>query len=117
MDVVARLEVIEAENAMLREEIERLRHLLGHHWLPPIEWRLTGSEARVFGTLLAREIATKDAIMAALYRDAGKEEAEEKICDVFICKLRKKVKPFGIEILTQWGTGWRLPAETRAAFA
>jgi hypothetical protein len=79
----------------------------------PIEWGLTGSEARVFGCLLERENASKDAIMATLYRDDGRDEAEIKIVDVFICKIRKKVRPFGIEITTLWGAGYAMPPPRR----
>lgn len=117
MNVDARLEAIEAENAMLRERIAHLESLLGHHWLAPVEWRLTASETRVFGTLLARDLATKDAIMAALYRNDAKDEAEIKIVDVFVCKMRRKLKPFGVEVLTRWGEGYYLSAETKAALA
>lgn len=117
MDVDARLEAIEAENAMLREQIAHLEGLLGHHWMAPVEWRLTTSETRVFGTLMARDLATKDAIMAALYRNAAKDEAEIKIVDVFICKMRRKLKPFGIGIETRWGEGYYLTAATKAACA
>lgn len=113
MDVAARLEAIEAENAVLRERVAQLEVLLGHHFMPPIEWRLTASEARVFGCLLARDIATKEAILAALYRDLGKDEAEIKIVDVFICKLRKKVVPFGVEVKTRWGEGYFLTPATK----
>lgn len=114
MDVGARLEAIEGENDLLRERIAQLEGLLGHNFLCPVEWRLTCSENRVFGTLMARDLATKEAILAALYRDVGKDEAEIKIVDVFVCKLRKKIKPFGIEVHTRWGEGYYLLPETKS---
>lgn len=117
MDVAARLEALEAENARLRDRCEHLEALAGHRWLAPCEWSLTASETKVMGVLIARELASKDAIMAALYRNDGRDEAEIKIVDVFICKLRKKVAPFGVTILTVWGAGYRLPPEQRAALA
>jgi two-component system cell cycle response regulator CtrA len=117
VDANARIEALEEERERLVEQIARLEHALGLSFIAPVEWRLTGSEARVVGALIARESLTKDAGMAALYRDFGKDEPEPKILDVFVCKIRKKLKPFGIEILTLWGIGYRLTAESRALLA
>lgn len=114
MDADARLEALEAENGRLRDRIQQLEDVMGMSFLPPVEWRLTGSEGAVVGVLLARECATKDAIMAALYRDTSKDEAEIKIVDVFICKIRKKLKPFGISIETRWGVGYYLTPAAKA---
>ncbi len=75
----------------------------------PIEWQLTMSEARVISLLLTRDVATKEAILHALYSDRPEEPPEIKIVDVFICKARKKLAPFGIEIETVWGRGYRIP--------
>lgn len=115
MDVAARLEAVEQENDMLRERIDQLEALLGMRTLAPIEFGLTPNEARAFGVLLARDVATKDAIMSALYGGkADIDQAEPKIVDVFICKTRKKLKPFNIEIKTSWGSGYYLDAATKA---
>ena len=113
MDVEARLRAVQQENEMLRARIDQLEEALGVRLPTPVEWGLTGSEARVFGLFRARELVTRDAIMAVLYRDAGKDEPEQKITDVFICKIRRKLKPFAIEIKTVWGQGYALPADTR----
>lgn len=114
MNVDARVEALEVENERLRARIEQLEGAMGLGFLTPVEWRLTASESRVFGVLMARDLATKDAIMAALYRDGGRDEAEIKIVDVFICKIRKKLRAFGIEIITRWGEGYALAPETKA---
>lgn len=117
MDVDARVDALAEENGRLREQIARLEAALGLGFVAPIEWRATATEARLFGALLARELLTKDAAMAVLYRDFGKDEPEPKIVDVFICKLRKKLKPFGIAIETVWGVGYRVGPEVKARFA
>ena len=118
MDVERRLEVVEQENALLRERVASLEAILMETAPLPIEWGLTAQEARVFGVLVKRELATKDAIMAALYSDkaSSAEVAAEKIVDVFICKVRKKLKPFGVVITTVWGRGYALDASTRAQY-
>lgn len=105
-----RIEVLEAENAAMRARIADLEAQLSaaDGWRAPLEWQLTGKEAVIMGVLVSRTMATKDAFMAALYREFAKDEAEPKIVDVFICKARKKLRPFGIVIETVWGQGYRL---------
>lgn len=115
MDDARLLEILRAENEALRERVAALEAVLIGEKRLPVEWRLTGSEARVFGVIASRELATKDAIHAALYGldiDGG---AEEKIVDVFVCKIRKKLAPFGINIRTEWGRGWFIDPAERAA--
>lgn len=110
MDEIARAKALEAENDRLTQRVDQLEALIGISGVVlPMEWRLTASEARVMGVLLKRELATKDAIMAALYRADARDEAEMKIVDVFICRIRKKLKPFGVEIITVWGQGYSFP--------
>lgn len=93
----------------LRERVRQLEDaLVPDAATVPIEWQLTSSEARLFAFLTTREVATKTAIMQALYSDRPDEDPEIKIVDVFICKLRKKVKPFGVDIETVWGRGYTL---------
>lgn len=114
MDADARLDALNSEIAALRARIAELERQLGHDFVPPIEWGLTATEARLFGCLLAAELVTREAFMAALYRDLRKDPPEEKIIDVFVCKIRRKLKPFGIEIATRWGQGHALTPEAKA---
>lgn len=114
MDVVARLDAVEDENDMLRSRIAQLEELLGFSVKAPIVLGLTGSEAAVFGVLMAREVITKDHVMAALYRNSAKDEAEIKIVDVHVCKIRKKLKRFKIDIETVWGVGYRMTSAMKA---
>jgi two-component system cell cycle response regulator CtrA len=58
--------------------------------------------------LLARALATKNSIMAAVYRDLGRDEPSDKTLDVFVCQMRRKLRPHGIEIRTRFGVGWFL---------
>ncbi|WP_020179671.1 winged helix-turn-helix domain-containing protein [Methylopila sp. M107] len=117
MDHAKRLEIVEAENDELRERIAQLQELLGFHETTPIEWRLTPSEAAVVGFLLKRPMASKDEILSALYSLRPDDPPAVKIVDVFVCKIRKKIKPFGVEIETVWGQGYRICSETRERLA
>lgn len=116
MDVDRRVAAVERENDLLREQVRRLEAALFETAPLPFEWGLTACEATVFGVLVNRELATKDAVMAALYRDLGRDDGEEKIVDVFVCKVRRKLKPFGVAIHTVWGQGYHLDEATRARF-
>lgn len=115
MDVDARVEALEAENERLRDELDRLRDERGLSFMAPLEFGLTGKETLMLGRLLKGGVVTKDQLLDALYT-ATQEEAEIKIVDVFICKLRKKLRPFGIGILTRWGTGYQMTGEMIAVF-
>jgi two-component system, cell cycle response regulator CtrA len=109
-------------NAQLREENDFLREqiafltaaLMGDDPLP-LEWNLTDSEERLVRVLMARQFASKDTIMAALYWDKD-EPGEIKIIDVMVCKIRKKLKRHGIDIRTHWGRGYSLPPEIRQGY-
>lgn len=115
MDAAARIEGLEAENERLRVRIADLEAAMGMDFVAPLEWGLTGAQTRVFGVLMAREVATKDALMAGIYADVTRDAAEAKIVDVFVCHIRRKLKPFGFSVETLWGRGYFLKPETKAA--
>jgi DNA-binding response OmpR family regulator len=80
---------------------------------------LTVHEYEILQTLRqnAPRIMTKEALLSAVYQ-LRQEEPELKIIDVWVCKLRKKLKPLGINIDTVWGRGYRmLPAVARSEAA
>lgn len=92
----------------LEERIRQLEEaLMPSSVIVPIEYQLTAQEARVYAHLASRELATRQSIMMALYSDRS-EEPELKIVDVFVCKMRRKLRPFGVRIETIWGQGYRL---------
>jgi two-component system cell cycle response regulator CtrA len=86
----------------------------------PLE--LTGKEYQILEFLLVRRGATvtKNNFLNRLY--SGMDEPEEKIIDVFMCKIRKKLQdilgPTGREYIeTIWGRGYvlREPSKGNAA--
>jgi len=83
-------------------------------------FRLTPHELRLLFVLLSRpEGVSKNAIMDCLYDHgySSGEVPEIKIVDVYICKIRKKLrfaKLSGATIETVWGKGYRiLPGPNR----
>jgi len=108
-----RIRALQAQNQRLKDQIEALSDAMGANLVLPLEWRLTPKETGIFGFLMTRELATKQAIMSALYGLGADEEPDMKIVDVFVCKLRRKIRPFGLMIETVWGQGYALTAETK----
>jgi len=84
-----------------------------------LPFRLTGSEARLlFSLYKARgRMLSKDRLMNELYLHCHADEdfPNMKIIDVFVCKLRNKLKKSGlpIEIITYWGIGYGLSEKSR----
>lgn len=93
--------------AELQERICQLEAMLTVDFICPFEWYLTPSEIIIFATLLARPVVSKEALYWAVY-SSKVYQAEMKIIDVFVSRLRKKLKPFGLEIMTVWSGGYRL---------
>lgn len=113
MDQQARIDALEAENERLRGDIDALRDAFGMAINPWVGLGLTPSEARLFGALVKRGQLSKQQIMTAMYSARAEDDPEIKIVDVFVCKVRKKLTPYGIEITTVWGQGYAMPPESR----
>ncbi len=115
MDQQARIEVLEEELRQRDERIQVLEDALGLNYTPPLVMCLTDKERKVLGAIIKKDIATKQMIMAAVYSDAHADGdvPDIKIVDVFVCKMRGKLKEFGIEIKTEWGIGYSMNAESR----
>lgn len=104
---------LKAENKRLSDRVRLLEHALGFDLEVPREWRLTRCEAAVFGLLYRRKgTVSRDAVMTVLYGDRP-DPPSDKIVNIFIWKLRRKLDPFGIEIATRHGIGWELLPEAR----
>jgi len=74
--------------------------------------RLTRTEAKIVSTIVRFGRTTKAGIYHAMYGHLGDDEQREpKIVDVMISKIRKKLRPVGVEITTQWGVGWSMSQE------
>lgn len=105
---------LEAKIGRLMQENEALREALcGREAIYiPAEWRLSGMEFKMM-TLLAgpAQITTKESMYSFLY--SVHEEIGPKVMDVMVCKIRKKLTPFGVSIRTHYGRGWELDNVTK----
>lgn len=110
----ARLSAIEEENADLKEKILYLEEMIAGKEMMPREFRLTAKQEQVVFALYNRDVLTKENILQALYSDRPNDVPEIKIVDVFVCKIRPKLEPYGIKIDTVWGRGYLMPSESKA---
>jgi DNA-binding response OmpR family regulator len=107
--------LLRAENDELREKVRQLEQLLSYAaYSMPKEFGLTRTEEAVLGTLVTHCTTTRDHIMHNLYGGRGDAEPDIKIVDIYISRLRKKLKGFGIEIKTEWGRGYLLTPASKA---
>ena len=76
---------------------------------------LTACMARIMLTLIRLPGAISYERLHDAYnsRQSGVTETAPKIIDVQICKMRKRLKKFGLEIVTEWGYGKQMPKEDR----
>jgi hypothetical protein len=76
---------------------------------------LTRLQAAVFIALIRRPNITKDQVHTAIEntRSPTSDPTDQKMIDVVICHIRKKIKPFDIELRTRWGQGYSLLSTER----
>ena len=69
----------------------------------------TGREMDVLSTLIDAHprVVTKEYLLERMYI-LSQDAAEQKIVDVFVCKMRKKLEGLGIDIVTHWGKGYSI---------
>jgi hypothetical protein len=76
--------------------------------------KFTPTEAAILEVLLKRTEATKAALMAATHDPAnGDDDRDDKIIDVFICRLRQKLGSLNIEIGNKFGGYYRMAADSK----
>jgi hypothetical protein len=94
---------------MTCDRCEELDRLLGLDEEFPPSLGFTTTEQRILGMLSRRAICRAEAIFMAVW--GGRPAAdmpEQKIVDVFVCKIRKKLKPHGICVFTKYSEGYYL---------
>jgi two-component system cell cycle response regulator CtrA len=99
---------------MLEEENQQLRNAMR---IPdkaryPAKWRLNGAESRVLSSLINAPAGfrTREALLDAARRWDDYNTGKGLLC-VVMCTLRKKLKPFGIQIDTVHGEGYKISEE------
>lgn len=78
--------------------------------------KATRLEAIIFAMLLKRHEATKAQLHTVVEQNRPTENStptDPKMIDVIICRLRAKLKPYGVKITTVWGLGYRMDQADR----
>jgi hypothetical protein len=77
--------------------------------------RTTKQESCVLMVVLRRGLATREMLHNAVEANRGNPDdaTGEKIVDVVLCKIRKKLKLWGIKLQTVHGTGYEMPDADR----
>lgn len=78
-------------------------------------FKLTRLQAAVFATIIRRPSVTKEQLHRAIEnnRDANQEPTDQKMVDVVICHIRKKIKAYALTVETVWGVGYSMKLATR----
>lgn len=102
----------------LNEELkERVRQLEANDEFIvfPAAWRLTKTEKRVLDVMSKRtDPISRERLWDIIYGGLSDEKmAHPNIFAVYIHRLRQKLKKFGIEFKTEWGSGYVLTPASR----
>jgi two-component system, cell cycle response regulator CtrA len=102
----------------LEEVEERLRqtHKAPVVDIPPIAWGLTSCERIIARALADRNICSRDNIIERFEDERADYCAEPKVIDVYICKMRHKLRRFGIDIQTVYGVGYAIAEHQLGAY-
>lgn len=100
-------------SAHIAEEVARIeRELMQTAWIPS-DWRMTEKQKIILNALVDRPIVSRRAIFTILYGDRPDGGPDDKIIDVYLFHIRKRMEALGFTIINEWGRGWRLPDEAR----
>lgn len=105
------------ERDTLREALRQMQQAMAPQVPVPRNWRLTPKEIMLLLALRRASpgILTKEQCIIALYGVIDDAIPDQKIIDVFICKIRRKLMEAQarIEVTTVWGRGYQLDAMNR----
>ena len=109
---------LRAENLWLRAE---LGLLMDEEQIAEIRtaFRVSPMEAKLLLHLVNARLVTKESAMHSLAEAGYDYEADQKVVDVYVCKLRRVLRRAGgfDAIETIWSTGYRLTQEGRRLVA
>lgn len=97
----------------LEEENRQLKAALKPSVCFPAAWKLWPREAKILAALYASPgLVTYESLRIAMVGIRG--DAPENMVQVYMCRMRPKVAPFGIEFRVVRGAGYVLGPQSRA---
>jgi DNA-binding response OmpR family regulator len=110
IDWQARAMKLQVENEDLRAQ---LAEQTAPSLIPQAVFRLTRSQAVIFGVLMQNRAPHRETFMQALY--GGRTDPPiDKTLDVLVFQMRRKLLAHGIQIATVWGQGFLMPEASKA---
>jgi two-component system cell cycle response regulator CtrA len=106
----------EPPTSALLDRIDQLEAELGMKVDIPPEFGIPRNMGALLAMLLKREVVTRDGALLAIYSgmpNTWDKEPDPKIIDVFICKLRTRLKKYGIKVSCKWGLGYFMDGENK----
>lgn len=109
MNLAERCEHLEEENRQLKEVLRGSDAAR----FPP-KWRLSVAEKKILRSLLSAGdgFRTHDALRSVCVMH---DETDVAVVAVHISRIRKKLSPYGVEIHSIWGEGYKISAYSKAA--
>ena len=102
----------------LEEEVRQLRELLAPALKFPPEMRLSPMQERILSAIYARApaVVAHERVAVAVYPDPDMAPETNSVA-VQVSHLRRKLKPYGVEIKNRWGEGLYLDRASAAIIA
>jgi two-component system cell cycle response regulator CtrA len=104
------------EREALMDRIDQLETELGIRADIPPMIGVPRNMGRLLAMLLKREVVTREGALLAIYSgmpNTWDKEPDPKIIDVFICKLRTRLKKYGIKVSCKWGLGYFMDGDNK----
>lgn len=112
--------LIEDLRDRIAEKDERIRQLLDElgasQPIPRGLGHFSPTEGELLGLLIKRDIVSRETAMVVLYGDCT-APPDDKVIDVFIHHIRRKLVLVGIEVCGRGGQGWFIPPGDKAVIA
>jgi len=111
--VSTEVERLRAANELLRARVKELESALVEDF-PAFSLSLTPLERTALSAILSRKIMSRHSFMVAAYAiSKWGDPPHDAVVDQFILRLRKKLRPFGVEIKNRHGEGWFMTPEDK----
>ena len=111
-DLRQQVEVLRAQNHQLRQQLADVKRRGALE-----ERRPNGNERRILCALAEKGIQSYGELTDVLYQGRGRPRDGARVLRVTMCRLRRKIAPFNIEILTIRAFGFRLEEPSRSRLA
>lgn len=99
----------------LRDRVSELEGLLGMSMEFPRKFGLTPAHERLLGVLLKRDFVTNEGASIAVYEGRYNNNGPtDDILKSQLCRMRKILRKFNVEVSTKWGQGIYLTADSKA---